>query len=764
MTQNRGGRSQHDRLVAELARLIEEEGQRADLHLGAPADLVAYTVIRVMAGFVYNDAIAAVQPQLDRRGFAGRSLAWPCVTASTARTGDRAHSARSPGWLADGAQLAALWGFAATQPLFEYLRDQSLVTTWSFSELAVFALGLTLLPPALMLAAEAAVGLIGDRPRRALHVILVGALVAVVAGDVAAGADPENDLLIAGAIVIGGAAATLAYIRLRAVREFLAFLVVAPVLFAVQFAFDQPENTLTLTADVALAPAPSDGPPVVLVVLDELPTASIMDGKGRLDSERLPSFARLAGDATWYRDAVTVADQTNHAVPALLTGRAPDLDASPSDADYPGNLFTLLGRTYRMNVFESVTTLCPAALCPQTAQKSFPRRAWNLVPTLRRVWLTGFLPERVAESLLGRPVVEQTESPQRQREFRTKITSGGGPALHYHHMFLPHLPWERLPDGRAYAPTLTEGLLFTKVIIDRAIGIQVCCGGDNSWAVDSSLVGQAQQAHLAQVGAADHALGKVLARLKATGQYDRSLIILTADHGAAFQPNQPFRSLRHGNASEILHVPLFVKLPGQRRGRVERGVVRSVDVVPTIADVVGVRLPWRADGRSLLAKRRPSDARLRIYSEFSEKFFSVDRGSLQRQRDAAVRRNARRFGRGTSTLELFELGPRPDLLGRTISAMRGAGFRRLPVDLAEQQALRSVNPKASVLPASLHGTLEAGRPGDELAVVLNGRVVATARSYRSRRKLRFVALAPPSAFRPGPNRVEVYAVPRAMVR
>ncbi len=153
-----------------------------------------------------------------------------------------------------------------------------------------------------------------------------------------------------------------------------------------------------------------------MVVLDELPTASIMDGRGRLDAKRLPNFAELAGDATWYREASSVADQTNQAVPALLTGRMPDPDASPSDPDYPGNLLTLLGRSYRMNVFESTTTLCPAGLCPQNAQKSFPRRVWNLVPTLRRLWLTGFLPKKVAESLLGRPPpAHGSQGPRRRR-------------------------------------------------------------------------------------------------------------------------------------------------------------------------------------------------------------------------------------------------------------------------------------------------------------------------------------------------------------
>ena len=41
--------------------------------------------------------------------------------------------------------------------------------------------------------------------------------------------------------------------------------------------------------------------PVVVVVLDELPVASLMDGLGRVDAATFPNFGRLARRSTWYR-------------------------------------------------------------------------------------------------------------------------------------------------------------------------------------------------------------------------------------------------------------------------------------------------------------------------------------------------------------------------------------------------------------------------------------------------------------------------------
>ena len=78
-------------------------------------------------------------------------------------------------------------------------------------------------------------------------------------------------------------------------------------------------------------------------------------------------------------------------------------------------------------------------------------------------------------------------------------------------------------------------------------------------------------------------------------------MVVLADHGVSFVPGGNARLVDRDNIADIARVPLFVKLPGQRAGRVDTRAARTIDVLPTIADVLGVRLPWRVDGRSLLA-------------------------------------------------------------------------------------------------------------------------------------------------------------------
>ena len=80
--------------------------------------------------------------------------------------------------------------------------------------------------------------------------------------------------------------------------------------------------------------------------------------------------------------------------------------------------------------------------------------------------------------------------------------------------------------------------------------------------------------------------------------------MVTADHGIAWQAGvETRRSVNPSNVEELTPVPLIVKRPGQRRGRVSATYARTLDVTPTIADVLGLRLGYR-DRRRLGLRRR----------------------------------------------------------------------------------------------------------------------------------------------------------------
>ncbi|MEO8218169.1 MAG: sulfatase-like hydrolase/transferase [Acidobacteriota bacterium] len=117
-----------------------------------------------------------------------------------------------------------------------------------------------------------------------------------------------------------------------------------------------------------------------------------------------------------------------------------------------------------------------------------------------------------------------------------------------------------------------------------------------------------------EIAAADAIVGEFLDHLRRIGVYDRALIVIMSDHGEGlYDHGEP----EHGIFlyREVIHVPLFLKLPGQLRGgsKIENPV-GLVDIFPTITTLLGVVAPSGLAGRSLLDPAPPQPDR-RLYSE-----------------------------------------------------------------------------------------------------------------------------------------------------
>ncbi|MDQ2687567.1 MAG: sulfatase, partial [Armatimonadota bacterium] len=98
---------------------------------------------------------------------------------------------------------------------------------------------------------------------------------------------------------------------------------------------------------------------------------------------------------------------------------------------------------------------------------------------------------------------------------------------------------------------------------------------------------------LTAVEAADDDVGAVITALRASGQYDNTIILFTGDHGPAFQ---------RGKASVYplgAFVPLVAVGPGIPHGVVSEKLASLVDLMPTILDYAGVARPASVQGVSL---------------------------------------------------------------------------------------------------------------------------------------------------------------------
>jgi hypothetical protein len=655
--------------------------------------------------------------------------------------------------------LAGLSALAVAQPLFDLLsRNVEFFavrgsTRW---DVVFFALAIVVLPPLLLLAVEALGGLAGRGVATVLHLVFLAALVALLALQALRGIGIEA---VAVAAAIGGIGALL-YARARAARMLLSVVGVAPVLILVLFlAFSPVSRLLETPPEPRLANAPS-GAPVVAVVFDELPTVSLLDSDGELDATRYPNFARLAEDATWFRNATTTHEWTTGAVPPILTGVRPH--GLPLFLDHPENLFTLLGGTYDLNVHESQTHLCPSELC-DADRDPLPERVGSLISDLSVVYGHLVLPQDLADELpsistawqdfgegdgpqallqegpavSGQRPTAYTERDAEVQEFVDSLTPSERPTLSFLHVLLPHHPWEYLPDGKLYASDL---------------GFQP--GLENErWVGDPELAIQAQQRHLLQVGYTDRELGLILDRLEETGAYDDSLVVVVADHGVSFRPNGERRRATTGNLEEIAFVPLFIKAPGQTEGNVVDGYARTIDVLPTIADILDVDVPWELDGRSLLGQIE-SDGKVLVDTSAGETV-EGDLADLVERRQAVLSRQVELFGEGEDEPGLFGIGPRPDLLGRPVD-----GLAAVPTGgpSFESYGTSDYDPDLPFAPVRVYGRVHGAPPGDVVAIAVDGQIVAVTRSFGHDGETLVSAVAPEDAYQPGTNSVRLFVV------
>ena len=666
----------------------------------------------------------------------------------------------------DGLHLLVLCSFAFAQPLFDLIgRNPEFFATRRSSpaEIAAFAVGLTLAPPALLLVLEALVGLVSRRLRRGLHLVLVATLVALVALPALARLADGPAVALVGAAAAIGTVAAFAYRRVRALRSFVTVAAFAPPLFAALFLLGSPVTPLVLARESGVATAPvSARTPVVVLVMDELPITSLMDERREIDAVRYPHFAALARDSTWFRNTTTPHGVTPSAVPAILTGRYVSNDALPVHEDHPRNLFTLLGSSYRLNVSEEVTELCPQELC-RVAVPDLRARLGSLcvdvavayghvvappdlrerLPSITGTW-RNFSSSDGKSPTRNVPVIRSDQSLRLDR-FLTSLEASPRPALHFLHLLLPHGPWKYFPSGRRYeSSTSYPGLV------------------DERWTSDPWLVTQSFQRHLLQLGFADRELGRLIERLKRSGLYERALVVVLADHGVSFKPGGWRRPVSADNVGDVAPTALFVKRPGQRRGRIDDGLVRTIDVLPTIADVLDVPLRGPVDGRSAYAHPRPTRRRLDVMTDSGTRI-DLDPGSLERAKSATLERKLRLFGAGRERPGLFGVGPHPELLGRRLRDLPRAAPSGLRAQIDEAEHLRSVDRSAGFVPARIIGRVlgqPAGRRLD-LAIALNGRIEALSRTHATTDTPWFSALVPESALRQGHNEVDVLVVSSA---
>ena len=281
----------------------------------------------------------------------------------------------------------------------------------------------------------------------------------------------------------------------------------------------------------------------------------------------------------------------------------------------------------------------------------------------------------------GRPTFRfnqlRANQPSRFSDFLDQLRPSDQPALHFLHILLPHQPWKYLPSGARYSyPSINFGY-------DRKVG----------WTTQPAPVQLGQQRHLLQVAYTDRLVGEVIQRLKDQGLYDKSLVVMTADHGISFTPDRPNGPSRSATPTSSCGCRCSSR-PPPAVGQGRRPQLEHVDPIPTIADILKVKVPWHVDGLSGLGPERSR----------TEKRFYPARPASRGRRPATWPWPSAGSPTGSPGPEdgvagLFEVGPYADLVGRRPERVGVAGAAGCGPSSTIPRTLEDVSPESGTIPA-----------------------------------------------------------------
>lgn len=329
-------------------------------------------------------------------------------------------------------------------------------------------------------------------------------------------------------------------------------------------------------------------PNVLLIVVDALRADSLSSYS--YHRETTPNIDRLARAALLFQNAISVGGNTATVMSAIMTGRYPFFRV---DESWDRRTEFGLHRFYR----SGRQTGLPEAL--ETLAEIFARHGYDTAGVTTNPFLKsefgmhrGFshyveiFQDEDSNPVYGRG--EQVSAAA--KSFLDRAARPFFLYLHYMDVHGPYLPPERFRRRFNYprAADRTDSELFAHWVTPTIAADP-----------EVDLIRQHMKGNYdAEIAYADHCIGLVLEALETLDLADDTIVAITADHGDEF--------LEHGGTThvgtlydEIVHVPLILRIPGQRSREIPT-LVRNFDLGPTLLDYAGIEpLPGDIDARTL---------------------------------------------------------------------------------------------------------------------------------------------------------------------
>jgi len=180
-----------------------------------------------------------------------------------------------------------------------------------------------------------------------------------------------------------------------------------------------------------------------------------------------------------------------------------------------------------------------------------------------------------------------------------ELKASGEPWMLYLHLLGPHAPNDRFEGfeaRRGQHPSQFGD------VVEPAHYLEINTGRTVPTAADLAYINALYDD---AVFLADRQVGQVLDRLEQRGLAEKTLVIVTSDHGETlgeYRDPHPHFGHSHSLIDALLNVPLIIAGPGIPEGRVERDqVAELVDLAPTLASYLGIPVQnaWEWDGEPL---------------------------------------------------------------------------------------------------------------------------------------------------------------------
>ena len=497
---------------------------------------------------------------------------------------------------------------------------------------------------------------------------------------------------------------------------------------------------------------------VLNIVFDEFPLYSLLSDDGTINAERYPGFAALANESTWYRNNVAESNFTHQAVPAVLASAIPQQEGGPFLTQYPKNIFTLFAGKTSVGGIEPVTSLCPKSVCQgpdeETAlfelsrfknfmrdasyvygQRVLPPLLRRYVPSIEGTWggfgaVANKFKEQFDVGALSQvdAIVNGTQTFVDDSEQRVQVV----------HALVPHAPWRITPDHRV-AP------------LSRSISTS------NPESEDG--VRDTYQTFLYQVAAADNIIVDVISKLKKSGKWDNTMLVVTADHGISFVPTLPQRHTdftEKETVGDIYRIPTFIKYPKQANGVVSDCAMSNLDLLPTIIETTGTKTSWTFGGRSV-ARSCPTNRVREVVSATGET--AVMSGGFEEVRERLAYYSDMVSNKGPNR-RVAAIGSSADLIGRPISSdLINSEVATWMVN--QKNSFKNVtNQRGSKVPSLITGTIRLSTPvdlGTEGIVAINGVAAGVIGELSGARDVvPYTALLDYTLLTPGDHTVELF--------